>query len=106
MITNTWRQALLIENFWAVDLNTLLSLSLIAIGLLAGKKEEKEDLFWIILRIEAFVWVDQYHYRYQGPFSLNSFKAALLFEINSMDIYGEKMGLRVSHLFSFTKHYV
>ena len=58
MITNTWRQALLIENFWAVDLNTLLSLSLIAIGLLAGKKEEKEDLFWIILRIEAFVWVD------------------------------------------------
>ena len=81
MITNTWRQALLIENFWAVDLNTLLSLSLIAIGLLAGKKEEKEDLFWIILRIEAFVWVDQYHYRYQGPFSLNSFKAVLLFEI-------------------------
>ena len=81
MIRNTWRQALLIENFWAVDLNTLLSLSLIAIGLLAGKKEEKEDLFWIILRIEAFVWVDQYHYRYQGPFSLNSFKAVLLFEI-------------------------
>ena len=32
-------QVLLIENFWAVDLNTLLSLTLIAIGLLAGEKE-------------------------------------------------------------------
>ena len=32
-------QVLLIENFWAVDLNISLSLSLRAVGLLAGEKE-------------------------------------------------------------------